>query len=193
MDKDRLVEVGVSLVSRFGARALSLTSVARHAGVARATAYRMFGGRDALVGAIVDYEMSRMRTLISEWSAAEPDVPRRVHDRVVNTLQYLRDHKALQYVLRHEPEELVHTLVSGSDPDGPSLIALAVAAVESDLGDDERALLWPNPQAALELIARVVYSSMLLPESVLSDTEIADMVVRAVIRDDGPAEATLGA
>ena len=56
MDRDRLVDVGVAMVSRFGAKALSLTSVARHAGVARATAYRMFGGRDALVAAIVERE-----------------------------------------------------------------------------------------------------------------------------------------
>ena len=53
MDRDRLVDVGVGLISNVGARALSLTSVARQAGVARATAYRMFGGRDALVAAIV--------------------------------------------------------------------------------------------------------------------------------------------
>ncbi|MDH3061559.1 TetR/AcrR family transcriptional regulator, partial [Gordonia alkanivorans] len=38
MDRDRMVDVGVGLVSRFGAKTLSLTSVARHAGVARATA-----------------------------------------------------------------------------------------------------------------------------------------------------------
>ena len=56
-----MVDVGVGLVSRFGAKTLSLTSVARHAGVARATAYRMFGGREALVTAIVEREVSLLR------------------------------------------------------------------------------------------------------------------------------------
>ena len=46
MERERLVDVAVSVVSRFGAQALNLTSVARQAGVGRATAYRVFGGRD---------------------------------------------------------------------------------------------------------------------------------------------------
>ena len=52
-----MVDVAIAVVERFGARALSLTSVARHAGVGRATAYRMFGGRDELVQAIVEREV----------------------------------------------------------------------------------------------------------------------------------------
>jgi len=191
VDNDRLVQVGVALVSRFGARALSLTSVARHAGVARATAYRMFGGRDALVGAIVDYEIGLMREKIVEWSEAEPDVPARVHARVVNTLAYLREHQALQYVLRHEPEELVNTLVAAEDPDGPTILERAVDVVVADLKDDETAVLQPNPKAALELIARLVYSELLVPRSVMTDQQIADIVVRAVLPDSAPPETTL--
>ena len=43
------------------------------AGVARATAYRMFGGREALVTAIVEREVSLLRVKLIEWSATAPD------------------------------------------------------------------------------------------------------------------------
>ncbi|MEJ9077010.1 MULTISPECIES: TetR/AcrR family transcriptional regulator [Gordonia] len=182
MDRDRMVEVGVALVSRFGAKALSLTSVARHAGVARATAYRMFGGREALVSAIVSHERERLRVELTGWAADEPDVAERVRKRVIGSLGYIRDHQALQYVLRNEPEEVVRSLVTVEGAGGPSLIDLIVDSAMEDITDDEAAVIHPNPRAGIEYMVRTVYSCMLVPSSSMSDEEIADMVVRAVIR-----------
>lgn len=177
-----MLEVGVGLVSRFGAKALSLTSVARHAGVARATAYRMFGGREALVSAIVSHELDQLRAKLNEWGADEPDVGRRVHLRVTRSLAYIRDHDALQYVLRNEPEEVVRSLVTTSDRSRSTLVEMIVDASLVDLRDDEAQALYPNPRAAIEFLVRTVYSCMLVPGSAMTDAEIADLVVRAVVR-----------
>ncbi|EGD53784.1 TetR/AcrR family transcriptional regulator [Gordonia neofelifaecis] len=182
MDRDRLVEVGVALVSRFGAKALSLTSVARQAGVARATAYRMFGGRDALVAAIMARELEQLRVQMKAWGAEQPDVSERIRDRVRGSLAYIREHEALQYVLRNEPEEVVRALITTSDADRPSLIEMIVDATLPDVVEDEAAALYPNVRAGSEFMVRVVYSCMLVPGSSMSDDEIADMVVRAVVR-----------
>ncbi len=180
-----MVDVGVGLVSRFGAKTLSLTSVARHAGVARATAYRMFGGRNALVAAIVDREVSLLRIKLREWSASAPDAAGKVRAQVVNVLPYIREHEALQYVLRKEPEEIVRALVATSDSSGPSLIQLIVDQTLPDLEPQIGDQLVPDPRGgAAEFLVRTIYSLMLIPDSSLTDEQIADLVVRAVVKNE---------
>lgn len=183
MDSERLVDIGVGLISNAGARALSLTSVARQAGVARATAYRIFGGRDALVSAIVGRELALMREKIVAWGADEPDVAERVRRRVVEGLRYVREHEALQYVLANEPEEIVESLVTARDIHGPSLIEAIVEATLEELDDDEAALLYPDARGGVEFMVRAVYCCMLVPQSALSDEQIANLVVRATVRE----------
>ncbi|MFT3716666.1 MAG: TetR family transcriptional regulator [Gordonia sp. (in: high G+C Gram-positive bacteria)] len=180
MDRDSLVEAGLGLISRFGSRALSLTQVASHAGVARATAYRMFGGRSALMNAIVDRELVLLREKFIAWGADEPDPARRVHIRVTSALGYIRDHGALQYVLRHEPEEVSRSLISVGVDDGPTLVERIVETVLPELTTEEAQALRPNPRGAIEFMVRTIMSSMVVPQSSLTDDAIADLVVRAV-------------
>lgn len=191
-----MVDVGVGLVSRFGSKALSLTSVARHAGVARATAYRMFGGRDALVAAIVDREVSALRVQLREWAAAEPDAPGKVRAQILGVLPYIRDHDALQYMLRKEPEEIVRALIATDGPAGagaaPDLVTHIVDAAITDLEPEIGAELIPNPRAAGEFLVRVVYSLMLVPNSALTDEQVADLVVRAIVADPGGTRSESG-
>ncbi|MFW0786633.1 TetR/AcrR family transcriptional regulator [Gordonia sp. CPCC 206044] len=181
MDRDRMVDVGVALVSRFGAKALSLTSVARQAGVARATAYRMFGGREALVAAIVEREVATLRIKLREWSQTAPDPVGKIRAQVLNVLPYIREHEALQYVLRNEPEEIVRALVSTTDAPGPTLIHQIVEQTLPDLEPDVAEQLTPNPRGAAEFLVRTIYSLMLIPDTALSDEEVADLVVRAIV------------
>lgn len=187
-----MVDVGVGLVSRFGAKTLSLTSVARHAGVARATAYRMFGGREALVTAIVEREVSLLRVKLMEWSAGAPDAAGKIHAQVVNVLPYIRNHDALQYVLRKEPEEVVRALVATSDSAGPTLIHQIVSETLPDLEPQIGDQLFPNPRGAAEFLVRTIYSLMLIPDSFLSDEQIAELVVRAVVRTDAEGDGPGG-
>jgi AcrR family transcriptional regulator len=182
MDRDRMVDVGVAVVSRFGAKALSLTSVARQAGVARATAYRMFGGRDALVAAIVEREVATLRVRLREWSDTAPDPAGKVRAQIRNVLPYIREHEALQYILRNEPEEIVRALVTTKDGAGPTLIHQIVAETLPDLEPEIGDQLYPSSQGAAEFLVRTIYSLMLIPDSALSDEEIADLVVRAIVK-----------
>jgi AcrR family transcriptional regulator len=182
MDRDRMVDVGVAVVSRFGAKALSLTSVARQAGVARATAYRMFGGRDALVAAIVEREVATLRVRLREWSDTAPDPAGKVRAQIRNVLPYIREHEALQYILRNEPEEIVRALVTTKDGAGPTLIHQIVVETLPDLEPEIGDQLYPSSQGAAEFLVRTIYSLMLIPDSALSDEEIADLVVRAIVK-----------
>lgn len=183
-----MVDVGVVLVSRFGAKALSLTSVAKQAGVARATAYRMFGGREALIAAIVEREVAQLRTRLTTWAVAHPDAESRVAAQVLESLRYIREHEALQYVLRNEPGEVVSALVSTTDG-GPALVTRIVAAALPDVDAEVAGRLRPNPEAAAEFMVRIVYSMMLVPDSAMTDEEIAALVVAAVV---APVRPTSG-
>ncbi|WP_040509742.1 TetR/AcrR family transcriptional regulator [Gordonia soli] len=182
MDRDRMVDVGVAAVSRFGAKALSLTAVARQAGVARATAYRMFGGREALVAAIVEREVAALRVRLREWSESEPDAAGKIRAQVRHVLPYIREHEALQYMLRNEPEEIVRALVTTKGASGPTLIQQIVTETLPDLEPQIGEQLYPNPAAAAEFLIRTIYSFMLIPDGALGDDEIADLVVRAIVR-----------
>lgn len=106
----------------------------------------------------------------------------------VETLRYIREHEALQYILRNEPEEIVRTLVSTKDAAGPTLIHLIINAAIPDLEPEIAAQLYPNPAAAAEFMVRTIYSFMLIPEGAISDADAADLVVRAIVRriDSGP-------
>lgn len=177
-----MVDVGVALVSRFGAKALSLTSVARQAGVARATAYRMFGGKDALIAAIVEREVVTLRVKLREWADTEPDAAGKVRAQVRNVLPYIREHEALQYVLRNEPEEVVRALVATKGAAGPTLIHQIVEQALPDLQPEIADELRPDPRGAAEFLVRTIYSLMLIPDSALSDDEVADLVVRAIVK-----------
>lgn len=178
-----MVDVGVGLVERVGAKALSLTAVARSAGVARATAYRMFGGRDALVAAIVDREVANLRDRLLRWAADEPDASAKVRAQILHVLPYIRDHEALQYVLRREPEEIVRALIATDTTPGPTLIGRIVDATVADVEPETAAQLLPDPRGAAEFLVRVIYSLMLVPDGVLDDEQVADLIVRAIVAE----------
>ncbi|SIR94335.1 TetR/AcrR family transcriptional regulator [Williamsia sterculiae] len=182
MERDRLVDVGVGVISRFGARALSLTSVARHAGVGRATAYRMFGGRDALVAAIVDREVAVLSVHLGGWAAEKVTPEDKVRNQVVNVLAYIREHQALQYVLRNEPEEIAAALVSGPDSESRSTVVDRIIDVCMPTMDPAFAeVAIPDPRSAAELMVRIIYTFMLIPNTAMTDEQLADAVVRATI------------
>ncbi|MBJ7289472.1 TetR/AcrR family transcriptional regulator [Williamsia sp.] len=186
MERERLVDVAVSVVSRFGAQALNLTSVARHAGVGRATAYRVFGGRDELLAAIVDREVSILHDQIDTWIGAVDDPREKISTLIVKVLGYIRDHEALQYLLRNEPAELVSTLVASGDDrtTDTTLVDVIVTRCLPDLDAQPElaAALRPTARAASEFMVRIVYSHMLIPGSSMTDEQVAELVVDAVLR-----------
>ncbi len=162
-------------------RALGLTSVARHAGVGRATAHRMFGGRDELVQAIVEREVETLGNLIAEWTASQSEPADKVRILIVNVMAYIRDHEALQYILQNEPEEIVATLVARG-PDHGSDVTIVDLIVANSVGNLEAALV-PDSRRATELMVRVIYSYILIPRSAMTEGDIAEVVARSVIRE----------
>lgn len=153
----RIIDAAVRLFARWGVRKTTIADVAREAGCSRATVYRAFpGGKHQLFLAVGAAELNRFLTLVAE-RTDEASTP---EDALVAALttasSHLADHRALQFLLRHEPGVVLPYL---SFHNHDRLLAMADALVSPHLTRQlgERASL------AVELGARLVLSYLFNP------------------------------
>lgn len=104
----RVIAAALRCISRFGVTKTTIDDIAREAGLSRATLYRAFpGGRDEVLGAVVDSEVARYFAGLS----ARLDEADDLEDLLVFVLTVSADqlvrHEALRFVLAYEPEVVV--------------------------------------------------------------------------------------
>jgi AcrR family transcriptional regulator len=129
-----------------------MEDVARQANLARATLYRHFDGKDALVGAIILAESERFFMALDDAIAGTTGDEERLVEGFAFGLEYVRRHPLLDKLRRTEPELLLAYLLG----DG-KLVGAATESVAARIGDREVA----------ELVVRLVLSLALCPESAL--------------------------
>jgi AcrR family transcriptional regulator len=164
LTRERILAAAVAQCEEVGLRRTTMEDVARRAGLARATLYRHFQSKDALVQAVILAEADRFFVALDGAIADCPSSEERLVEGFAFGLQYVRRHALLGKLLRAEPETLLPYLVGGS-----RLIRLATEAVASRIMDDEG---HPRPspddaRAAAELVVRLGLSLALSPDSAL--------------------------
>ncbi|WP_299557620.1 TetR/AcrR family transcriptional regulator [uncultured Mycolicibacterium sp.] len=175
----QLVAAAVELIGTIGLDRLTLTRVAAHAGVSRATAYREFGDKDGLLAAVAQQEIGAMITATLAARDPRADPAAQLRQIVVAALRYLRGHRAFRYIRDHEPHWLLHAgLPSGA---GRHNLVRTVAAMVAPAIPDTDDLALPAPAAA-EVVVRTVLSHSLIEDSALTDEQVADTVGRAIGR-----------
>ena len=106
----RAAEALVACVARQGLRKTTLDDVAREAGTSRATLYRYFASRQAVVDTAVRLEADRVTVALLRAAAATTTL----EDAVVAVLRAahreLAGHPALTYVFACEPERVLPSL-----------------------------------------------------------------------------------
>jgi AcrR family transcriptional regulator len=102
--RQRIIAATLVSLARYGVAKTTLDDVAKEAGCARATVYRYFGGKQALVDAAVAHEAARVLGAID--AAARPGLSTEdaLGARATTAAHELLEHDALQFVLAHEPE-----------------------------------------------------------------------------------------
>lgn len=178
---DALLKSALELIAEHGVDTLTLSQVAAHAGVSRATAYREFGDKDGLIGAVASHEIGLMLTAVQadvDMTAGPADL---VASVVVSALRYLRGHAAFTYVRDHEPHWLLHAALAIGDSRMDLVQTVASAVTPSAVIDPDR--LRVSIVAAAELMVRAVLSHSLIEYSTMSDREVGEAVARAVIAD----------
>jgi AcrR family transcriptional regulator len=104
----RVVAAALVCLSRWGIAKTSLEDIAREAGVSRATAYRLFpGGRDTVLDATLAAELARFTDELRARLDGAADLEELLVRGVTFSSQALAGHAALQYLLAHEPEQLL--------------------------------------------------------------------------------------
>jgi len=145
----------------------TMDDVAREAGCSRATLYRYFDGKAALVRRAVDVELERLTSRAVEAARACDALPDATVALVVTAARDLVAHGPLQFLLAHEPESILGQLAFG--PGDRLLVRVGDAFAPAfdcwlDLADTRRAGDW---------IARVLRSYVLMPEPSIDLTDVA--------------------
>jgi AcrR family transcriptional regulator len=166
---ERILDAALELAAASGFRHLTMDEVAARAGVGRMTVYRRFGSRAQLVDALAVRECRRCLAAIS--GALEPEAP--IEDRVValfsTTLTVIREHPLLERLARVEPEALVRELTRDDSAVFKLVRQFLVEQIRLAQASGELAAGDPEPLA--ELVVRLGFSFVLMPDSALTNDE----------------------
>jgi AcrR family transcriptional regulator len=100
----RLVDAALDCLARQGASKTTVDDIAREAGFSRATLYRTFpGGKDDVLEAVVSTEVARLFSSVAVVMGEATDLEEVLVAGMVEAAQRLSTHRALDYMLRHEP------------------------------------------------------------------------------------------
>ena len=171
----RAVQALLTCVARQGLRKTTLDDVAREAGCSRATLYRYFASKQAVLEATMRSEADRVTVAVGEAAAGADTLEDAVVAVLVTAGRQLGHHPALTFVAAVEPERLLpHLCFAGGD----RFLAAAGRALAPAL---ERFVGAERTDRAAEWVARVGLALLCSPNPPVSlDDEPA---VRAYVRE----------
>jgi AcrR family transcriptional regulator len=172
--EDRAVQGVLDCVARHGLTKTTFDDVAREAGCARATLYRYFGGKQALVGLTVTREAARIAAGIRDSADAEPTFEDAVVAIVVRAARELREHESLQFLFAFEPEVVLPHVTFDA---GNRFLVAAGAVIAPAL---TRFLQAERAERAGEWLARVVLTHAMSPTSPIDLTD--ESAARSLVR-----------
>lgn len=146
----------------YGLRRTNVDVVARRAGVSRATLYRRFDGKDALVQAVLVRESRRFFGSIAAAVAEVSTVEDRLVEGFAVGVRYARTDRLLDRLLASDPEALLPYLTTNG--------GLVVAAARDFLvlqGGASEPVSGRTPAGVAELFVRLAISFTLMPESAI--------------------------
>jgi AcrR family transcriptional regulator len=169
----RVIAATLVCIARHGIAKTTLEDVARETGCSRATLYRYFDGRSALVAAAVRAEVDRVTDVVRRAAIATDTL----EDAIVAILYAagceLHRHAALRFVADAEPDRLLpHLTFAGSDR--------FLAAASSAFAPCFEPYLGVRSERAAEWVARVGLTLWLHPSPVSLTDEAG---VRAYVRE----------
>jgi AcrR family transcriptional regulator len=152
---DRAVDATLACIARTGLSKLTVDDVARAAGASRATIYRAFPSKSALVTTTVTREADRVAQAVRTAASGAATLEDAVTTVILVGVRELRASAALQFVVAHEPERLLPYLSFAGGDRLYRAIALRLAPVFAP---------WcPDPERAAEWVARVGLCLLLTP------------------------------
>ncbi|HEY7105519.1 MAG TPA: TetR/AcrR family transcriptional regulator [Acidimicrobiia bacterium] len=181
----------LACIARYGLSKTTLDDVAREAGCSRATLYRYFDGKAALVRFTVDTELARLSARAVAAADDEDVLERAVVALVVTAARDLTAQGSLQFLLVHEPESILGHLAFGPGDRLLVRVGDALAPAFARWLDDAAA------RRAGDWVARVLRSYVLMPEPSVDLTDstaarafLGELVVPGLV--PAPSVSTVG-
>lgn len=152
--REQLLDVATEIVITHGFFAASVESIAQRAGVTRAVVYQHFGGLQPLLEEVIDREMTRALSQVSETTLtdlSQGDAGQLMIESLESFLRAVRDHpRTWRLVLippEGAPEKLRHAIARGRR----SVLSQMARAVRPALreGDDDDAELTARVLSAI--------------------------------------------
>ncbi|PTL59938.1 TetR/AcrR family transcriptional regulator [Paraconexibacter algicola] len=179
-DLDRLLDVAVEELVRYGVARTSLADIARKAGVSRPTAYRKLGGKDELLQRILVREVLRFYATLERSTAGVTDPADRAVAAFSVGLVTAHRHPLVSELLEHEPSAVVPYLTT----EGTSMLS-TLTDIVTEFIDPGETLGAEVARRKSEVVVRLSWSFFLTPRGAFgAPTEatvdqLADTVVRA--------------
>jgi AcrR family transcriptional regulator len=163
---ERILDAALELCAESGVRHLTMDDVAERAGVGRMTVYRRFGSREKLEEVLAVREAHRC--LVELDSTVDPGapVPDQIAQGLLTTLRLIREHPLLERMSRVEPAAALAALRD----EGTSVFAMSRAFMATRIREGQKAGTVDasvDPEQAGELLSRIGFSFLLIPESSL--------------------------
>jgi AcrR family transcriptional regulator len=171
----RLLDAALACIARVGVSKTTLDDVAREAGCSRATLYRYFPGKPALVAAVVAREAATLAAVLERAAAPATNLTDAVVAIMLEAQRWLAAHEALTFVLLAEPDVLLpHLAFDGADRVLEAGARVVASALPRFLEADDAA-------RGAEWLARILLSYLCSPTATV---DLSDPVsVRSLVDD----------
>ena len=171
----RVIDGALSCIARQGVAKTTLDDVARAARCSRATVYRLFpGGKDAVLGAVVDTEVSRFFSALAVCMGAATNLEDVLVTGMTEAATRVTEHPALGYLRVCEPELVLSQLAFARMDE---VLSLTCAFTTPFLG---RWLDQAEARRVAEWAARIVVSYLACPAEGVDLTDARQ--VRRLVR-----------
>ena len=171
----KVVDGALRAIARFGLAKLTVDDVARQAGISRATLYRYFPGRGAVLAAVVRSETERIQRGLDDALGDVTSLPEALAAVAGFGARTFVGHEALQHLLATEPGTVLpHLCFTGAD----TLLCVAADRIAPHL------CRFMGPLEARrtgELLARIVLSYALAPPPGPTEAAVLSVVREFVI------------
>ncbi|CDP87064.1 MULTISPECIES: TetR/AcrR family transcriptional regulator [Mycolicibacterium] len=172
----RILTATLQQAELVGIRRTTMEDVARRSGVGRATLYRRFPTKDALIDALVLSEARRYLEGSAQARAHAETLEDRLVYGTVFTVTFLRDHALLKKLLRTEPETILPSLTV----DAGAIIDFATDYSAAQLRTDLYGAAETTPaqerhiRTVAELHTRLTLSFIVTPHTGIKLTSLED-------------------